>query len=551
MGQAYPDLIRGESLISETLRLEETRFRKTLDRGLKLFEEESASLKEGDELDGGVAFKLYDTYGFPLDLTEDALKSRGISVNVDGFDDAMKRQREEARRNWKGSGDIADDSIWFELSDEIGASEFLGYNREAATGEITSIIKDGQKVMRLEKGETGMVLLNQTPFYAESGGQVGDTGVIHSDDGAFEVSDTLKKLGSLFVHLGSVQSGALEVGQSVQLEVDHQRRTAIRANHSATHLLHEALRLTLGEHVAQKGSLVDDGRLRFDFSHNKPMDNLEIAEVERLANEIILQNAPVETRLMAVDDAIEAGAMALFGEKYGDEVRVVSMGTRISGDRAGETYSMELCGGTHVNNTGEIGLVHIVNEGAVASGVRRVEALTGTQARAYLKSQEKLLQDAAATLKVPPQQLVERLESLVNERRQLNQQVSDLKKQMAMGGRTGQAQEIETIAGISFMGKVIEDLPAKDLRSLVDAGKKSVQSGIVVIVGKSDGKAGISVGVTEDLTDKYSAVDLVRVGSEALGGKGGGGRPDMAQAGGPEADKAEAALEKIKEALAG
>lgn len=551
MGQAYPDLIRGESLISETLRLEETRFRKTLDRGLKLLEEESANLKQGDELDGGVAFKLYDTYGFPLDLTEDALKSRGISVNVDGFDDAMKRQREEARRNWKGSGDTADDSIWFELSDEIGASEFLGYNREAATGEITSIIKDGQKVMRLEKGETGMVLLNQTPFYAESGGQVGDTGVIHSDDGAFEVSDTLKKLGSLFVHLGSVQSGALEVGQSVQLEVDHQRRTAIRANHSATHLLHEALRLTLGEHVAQKGSLVDDGRLRFDFSHNKPMDNLEIAEVERLANEIILQNAPVETRLMAVDDAIEAGAMALFGEKYGDEVRVVSMGTRISGDRAGETYSMELCGGTHVNNTGEIGLVHIVNEGAVASGVRRVEALTGTQARAYLKSQEKLLQDAAATLKVPPQQLVERLESLVNERRQLNQQVSDLKKQMAMGGRAGQDQEIETIAGISFMGKVIEDLPAKDLRSLVDAGKKSVQSGIVVIVGKSDGKAGISVGVTEDLTDKYSAVDLVRVGSEALGGKGGGGRPDMAQAGGPEADKAEAALEKIKEALAG
>lgn len=551
MGQAYPDLVRGESLISETLRLEETRFRKTLDRGLKLLDEESSDLKDGDVLDGHVAFKLYDTYGFPLDLTEDALKARGITVNTDGFDDAMKLQREEARRNWKGSGDTADDSIWFGLADKIGASEFLGYNREIGEGEISALLKDGVEVNSLSAGESGMIILNQTPFYAESGGQVGDTGVIKWDDGSFSVSDTLKKLGSIFVHLGEVKSGSLTVGDTVSLEVDHQRRSAIRSNHSATHLLHEALRVTLGDHVAQKGSLVDDGRLRFDFSHNKPMGDEEIAQVEQMANEIILQNAPVETRLMAVDDAIEAGAMALFGEKYGDEVRVVSMGTNLHGDTAGRTYSMELCGGTHVSNTGEIGLVHIVNEGAVASGVRRLEALTGTEARRYLKDQERLLQEAAATLKVPPAQLSERLETLVAERRQLSQQVSDLKKQMAMGGAAGEANEIEEISGVSFMGKVIEDLPAKELRSLVDAGKKSIKSGVVVIVGKADGKAGISVGVTEDLTDKISAVDLVRIGSEALGGKGGGGRPDMAQAGGPDAEKADHALAEIKKALAG
>ncbi|GAA6210433.1 alanine--tRNA ligase [Hyphomicrobiales bacterium 4NK60-0047b] len=550
MGQAYPDLVRGESLISETLHLEEQRFRKTLERGLKLLDEESADLKSGDALEGGVAFKLYDTYGFPLDLTEDALKARGITVEKKGFDEAMAFQKAEAKKNWKGSGDTADDSVWFGLQDELGATEFLGYSHEEGEGGLVAIVKDGEVATSLKKGEEGSLLFNQTPFYAESGGQVGDKGrIVFADGSEFVVSDTLKKLGNLFVHMGTLEKGAIKVGQSAVLAVDGTRRTAIRSNHSATHLLHEALRETLGDHVAQKGSLVDDGRLRFDFSHTKPMDLDEIKRVENLANEIVLQNAPVETRLMAVDDAKEAGAMALFGEKYGEEVRVVSMGSALHGEKAGKVYSLELCGGTHVTRTGDIGLVHVINESAVASGVRRLEALTGEAARAFLAGQDQMVKDASAALKVPPVQLVERLESLVAERRKLENQVSDLKKQMAMGGSDGNAEAVEEISGVSFMGRVIEDLPAKDLRSLVDEAKKTVKSGIVVIIGKSDGKAGISVGVTDDLTDKFSAVDLVRIGSEALGGKGGGGRPDMAQAGGPDADRADHALEQIKKAI--
>jgi alanyl-tRNA synthetase len=550
MGQAYPDLVRGESLISETLHLEETRFRKTLERGLKLLDEESAELKSGDEFDGGIAFKLYDTYGFPLDLTEDALKARGITVERTGFDEAMAQQKAEAKKNWKGSGDTADESVWFGLQDEVGGTEFLGYKHEEGEGGLVAIVKDGEVVSSLKKGEEASLLFNQTPFYAESGGQIGDKGrITFADGGEFVVSDTLKKLGNLFVHMGKLEKGSIKVGQSAVLTVDESRRTAIRSNHSATHLLHEALRETLGDHVAQKGSLVDDGRLRFDFSHTKPMDEEEIRKVENLANEIVIQNAPVETRLMGVDDAIEAGAMALFGEKYGEEVRVVSMGTAVHGEKAGKVYSLELCGGTHVNRTGDIGLVHVVNESAVASGVRRIEALTGEAARLHLASQEQLVKDAAATLKVPPVKLVERLEGLVAERRKLETQVSELKKQLAMGGSGGEAEQVEEISGVSFMGKVIDDLPAKELRSLVDQGKQTVKSGIVVIIGKSDGKAGISVGVTDDLTDKFSAVDLVRIGSAALGGKGGGGRPDMAQAGGPDAGKAEDALKQIKQAI--
>ncbi len=550
MGQAYPDLVRGESLISETLHLEEQRFRKTLERGLKLLDEESADLKSGDALEGGVAFKLYDTYGFPLDLTEDALKARGITVEKKGFDEAMALQKAEAKKNWKGSGDTADDSVWFGLQDELGATEFLGYSHEEGEGGLVAIVKDGEVATSLKKGEEASLLFNQTPFYAESGGQVGDKGrIVFADGSEFVVSDTLKKLGNLFVHMGTLEKGTIKVGQSAVLTVDGTRRTAIRSNHSATHLLHEALRETLGDHVAQKGSLVDDGRLRFDFSHTKPMDEEEIKRVENLANEIVLQNAPVETRLMAVDDAKEAGAMALFGEKYGEEVRVVSMGTALHGEKAGKVYSLELCGGTHVTRTGDIGLVHVVNESAVASGVRRLEALTGEAARAFLAGQDQMVKDASAALKVQPVQLVERLESLVAERRKLETQVSDLKKQMAMGGSDGSADAVEEISGVSFMGRVIEDLPAKDLRSLVDEAKKTVKTGIVVIIGKSDGKAGISVGVTDDLTDKFSAVDLVRIGSAALGGKGGGGRPDMAQAGGPDADKAEDALQQIKQAI--
>ncbi len=550
MGQAYPDLVRGESLITETLMLEETRFRKTLERGLKLLDEESEGLSKGDTFKGDVAFKLYDTYGFPLDLTEDALKARGIDVDQDGFNAAMELQRQEARKNWKGSGDAADESVWFEILEAHGATDFLGYAQEKGEGEILALVKDGKQTKTLKKGDEASLILNQTPFYGESGGQVGDAGVISlGKDMVFKVTDTQKKLGQLFVHQGIVEKGTVELGQAVTMVVNHERRSAIRANHSATHLLHEALRETLGSHVAQKGSLVDDTRLRFDFSHPKPMNQEEITQIEQLANEIILQNAPVETRLMAVDDAIEAGAMALFGEKYGDEVRVVTMGTALQGEKQGQVYSMELCGGTHVANTGQIGLVHVVNEGAVASGVRRIEALTGDTARKHLSNQEQLVKDLAASLKVAPHQLQERVDSLMAERRQLTTQVSDLKKKMAMGDTSSSSQEVEDVAGIAFLGKVIEDLPAKELRSMVDAGKKSVGSGVVVIVGTSDGKAGISVGVTDDLTNKLSAVDLVRIGSSTLGGKGGGGRPDMAQAGGPDVSKAQAAVDEIKSAL--
>ena len=551
MGQAYPDLVRAESLITETLLLEETRFRKTLERGLRLLDEETEGLEAGAELDGAVAFKLYDTYGFPLDLTEDALKARGIGVDEDGFQSAMQKQREDARKNWKGSGDAADESLWFELLDTHGASDFLGYGQEIGEGEVVAIVKAGELVDTLKEGERAGVLLNQTVFYAESGGQVGDTGRIHlGREISFRVEDTQKKLGGLYVHYGQLEKGALQRGQAVLLEVDHERRSSIRANHSATHLLHEALRETLGDHVAQKGSLVDDGRLRFDFSHSKPMNEDEIAVVEEMANQIIMQNSPVETRLMAVDDAIAAGAMALFGEKYGDEVRVVSMGTAIEGEKAGKVYSLELCGGTHVRRTGEIGLVRVISEGAVASGVRRIEALTGRAARQFLSGQDERVKKLAGVLKAQPEQLVERVESLVQERRNLTAQISELKKQLAMGSGGAKASEAEEVNGVSFLGKVIADLPAKDLRGLVDEGKKSVRSGIVVMVGTFEGKAGVSVGVTDDLTEKFNAVDLVRVASEALGGRGGGGRPDMAQAGGPDAGAASEAIEKIKAAIA-
>ncbi len=553
MGQAYTDLVRGEGLIGETLHLEEKRFRKTLERGLKLLDEATGEMKSGDELDGGTAFKLYDTYGFPLDLTEDALKARGITIDKSAFNEAMKLQKEEAKKNWKGSGDTADDTIWFGLQDEFGGSEFLGYSHETGEGELIAIVKDGAVVKSLKKNDEAALLFNQTPFYAESGGQVGDQGVIRLGDKAvFRVTDTQKKLGNLFVHYGVLENDSAKVGQTALMEVDGKRRSAIRANHSATHLLHEALRETLGDHVAQKGSLVDDGRLRFDFSHTKPMDGDEIKRVEELANEIVLQNAPVETRLMAVDDAIEAGAMALFGEKYGEEVRVVSMGTAKQGEKAGKVYSLELCGGTHVKQTGDIGLVHVLAESAVASGVRRIEALTGDAARSYLGSQEQLVREASSILKVSPAQLLERIETLVSERKQLNADVSKMKKQIALGGGGSSGDDagtIEQVNGVAFMGRVLDDLPAKELRSLVDDAKGKIKSGVVVIIGRFEGKAGISVGVTDDMTDKISAVDLVRLGSEALGGKGGGGRPDMAQAGGPDGAKADAALNKIKQAL--
>jgi alanyl-tRNA synthetase len=551
MGQAYPELQRAETLISETLKLEESRFRKTLERGLAILDEESRGLKSGDRLKGETAFTLYDTYGFPLDLTQDALRPRGISVDTDTFSAAMERQRETARASWTGSGEAATETVWFGLREKVGATEFLGYETETAEGVVAAVVKDGKEVEALSKGEIGAVILNQTPFYAESGGQIGDTGVMSAEGVRFRVTDTQKKAGDLFVHSGTVEEGTLKVGAELSLEVDHARRTAIRRNHSATHLLHEALRQVLGDHVAQKGSLVAPGRLRFDFSHPKPMTPDEIEQVEDIANDYVLQNSPVTTRLMALEDARASGARALFGEKYGDEVRVVAMGEG-GGNALG--WSVELCGGTHVRRTGDIGLIAGVTDSGVASGVRRIEALTGTAARKAAQHMSQLAKAASSELKVSVEDLPDRLAQVLDERRRLERELSEAKKKLAMGGgaRSDGADGVRTVGDIKFFGRAVEGIELKDLKSLVDEGKKQVGSGVVAIVGVTgEGKAGIVVGVTPDLTARFSAVDLVRKGSEVLGGKGGGGRPDMAQAGGPDGGKADAALDAIAAVLGG
>jgi alanyl-tRNA synthetase len=553
MGRAYPELERGQSLIEETLKLEETRFRETLERGLRLLDDATKGLKRGDTLPGEVAFKLYDTYGFPYDLTEDALKARGIGVDAGGFAAAMERQREEARKSWAGSGEAATEQLWFELKKELGATEFLGYETETASGEIVALIKDGARVQELKQGERGIVLVNQTPFYAESGGQVGDRGVMTGPKGAiFRVEDTQKKLHALYLHDGVVETGSLRLGEEVALDVDHARRTPTRAHHSATHLLHEALRRVLGTHVAQKGSLVEPGRLRFDFSHPKPMTHQEIRAVEDMVNAMILQNAPVETHLMTPDEAIAKGALALFGEKYGEEVRVVSMGFDPDSTRAGRAYSIELCGGTHVRRTGDIGLLKIVSESAVASGVRRIEALTGDAARAYLAAQDERVREAAELLKVSPDEVVERLAAVIDERRKLERQLAEAKRALALGGGGAAAQPVRELGNTKLLARVVHGVAPKDLRGLVDEAKKQIGSGIAAIVGVSEeGKAALVVGVTPDLASTYDAVELARIGAEALGGKGGGGRPDMAQAGGPDGARADRALDAIAAKIAG
>jgi alanyl-tRNA synthetase len=553
MGQAYPELVRGQPLITETLKLEETRFRKTLARGLTLLSEATDTMSTGDRLDGETAFKLYDTYGFPLDLTQDALRQRGISVDTDGFNTAMERQKAEARANWAGSGEAATEAVWFSVKDKVGATEFLGYDTEQAEGVVASLVKDGTVVQSADEGDAVDVVVNQTPFYGESGGQVGDAGTMSGEGFVIEISDTQKKGDGLFVHSGKVTKGSVKTGAAVEMKVDHERRTRLRSNHSATHLIHEALREVLGTHVAQKGSLVAPERLRFDFSHPKPISAEELERVETMANEIVTQNSPVVTRLMAVDDAIAEGAMALFGEKYGDEVRVVSMGTGLHGDKAGKSYSTELCGGTHVGATGDIGLVRLVSEGAVASGVRRIEALTGEAARRHLDEQDRRLKAIASALKVSPADALSRVEALVEERRKLERELTEARKKLALGGGStgnGAVAENETVAGVGFMGRVVSGVSPKDLKPLADEGKKSLGSGIVVFVGAADdGKASVVVGVTDDLTQRFSAVDLVRVASAVLGGQGGGGRADMAQAGGPDATKAQAAIDAVKTAL--
>ncbi len=552
MGQAYPELTRAEALITETLKLEETRFRATLERGLAILDDKSAGLKKGAMLDGETAFTLYDTYGFPLDLTQDALRARGIGVDLAAFNDAMERQREKARASWAGSGEAAQETVWFGLREKAGATEFLGYETESAEGVVAALVKDGKSVTELKKGDSGAVVMNQTPFYGELGGQVGDTGEMRREGVRLAVTDTQKKAGDVFVHMVKVDEGAVKVGDPLLMEVEHTRRAAIRANHSATHILHEALRQVLGDHVAQKGSLVAPDRLRFDFSHPKPITAAELERVEDIANDIVLQNAPVTTRLMALDDARASGARALFGEKYGDEVRVVAMGEG-SGNTLG--WSVELCGGTHVKRTGDIGLITGLSDSGVAAGVRRLEALTGKVARKSADHQVQIAKAVAGELKTPLEDMPARVAALLDERKKLERELTDAKKKLAMGGG-GAAKSaddgVRQVNGVKLIARSVTGIELKDLRSLADEGKKQVGSGIVAIVGLSaDGKAGIVVGVTEDLTKRFNAVDLVKKGAEALGGKGGGGRPDMAQAGGPDGSKAEDALKAIEAALGG
>jgi alanyl-tRNA synthetase len=561
MGQAYPELVRAENLIEETLRLEETRFRKTLERGLVILDEKSSSLKKGDMFDGDTAFTLYDTYGFPLDLTQDALRNRGIGVDIASFTDAMDRQRAKARAAWSGSGDTASENVWFPLREKLGAAEFLGYETESAEGVVAGLVKDGKEVESLKTGETGAIVLNQTPFYAESGGQVGDTGLMTGEGVRFRVTDTQKKAGDLFVHVGTVEQGTLKPGTALLLQVDHARRSSIRANHSATHLLHEALRQVLGDHIAQRGSLVAPDRLRFDFVHQKPITADELSRIEDIANDVVLENGEVMTRLMAVDDAREAGARALFGEKYGDEVRVVSMGNAARDGAASNAlgWSVELCGGTHVRRTGDIGLISVTGESAVSSGVRRIEALTGNHARKHANDSMALAKSAASELRTTLDDMPARIAALMEERKKLERDLSEARKKLAMGGgaavTNGAATSpagVREAGGVKLMARAVEGIEMKDLKSLADDGKKQLGSGVVAIVGVTeDGKAGVVVGVTSDLTSRFNAVDLVRLASEALGGKGGGGRPDMAQAGGPDGTKADAALSAIEKAMAG
>jgi alanyl-tRNA synthetase len=546
MGTAYPELPRAQPLISETLRFEETNFKQTLDRGLRLLEDETARLGPGEELPGEVAFRLYDTYGFPLDLTEDVLRGQGRSVAVEGFAAAMQRQRDEARRSWVGSGEAATEGVWFALREEVGATEFLGYETENAEGVVMAIMRDGRRVTRADSGDEIGVIINQTPFYAEAGGQVGDTGVIFSSSGAeLAVRDTVKKAGDLHVHLGTVTRGSLKVGEAVELRVDGSRRRLLRANHSVTHLLHQALRRRLGEHVTQKGSLVAPDRLRFDFSHPRPLTQEDIRAIEAEVNERIRANSVVRTRLLTPDRAVTEGALALFGEKYGDEVRVVAMGGASDDERP---FSVELCGGTHVGRTGDIGLFKIVAEMAIASGVRRIEALTGAAAEAYLAEEEGVLREAAAALRTTPSELPTRIVNLVEERRRLERELSEARRALANAGPSTKSPD-KRIGDIAFDGRVVDGVPGRELKSLADDLKRRIGSGVVAVVSRADGKAAIVVGVTADLTGRFDAVELVRLGAEALGGKGGGGRADMAQAGGPDAARAETALAAVEGAI--
>jgi alanyl-tRNA synthetase len=547
MGLAYPELLRAQPLIEATLAQEETRFRQTLANGLKLLDEATGKLGEGGTLPGETAFKLYDTYGFPYDLTEDALRSRGIGVDRSGFDTAMAEQKAKARAAWKGSGSKASEDVWFDLAEQHGATEFTGYSGDEGEGVVLALVKDGQRVERAEIGETIEVLLNQTPFYGESGGQIGDTGKLTTLKGFVgEVEDTSKPLGKLHVLRTKVVAGEISLGETVHQKVDAERRDRVRANHSATHLLHAALRRRLGTHVTQKGSLVAPDYFRFDFSHPKALSREDIDAVEAEVNAQIRSNEPVTTRLMTPDEAISAGAMALFGEKYGDEVRVLSMGQLDEAD-----YSVELCGGTHVRALGDIQLLKIIAESAVSSGVRRIEALTGEAARRWLTERDARLREAAAALKSSPDEVPARIAALVEERKRLERELADAKKALAMGGGAAKSDAAapDEVNGYKFIGQVVEGLDPKDLRAAVDDMKKRLGSGIGTLVAVNDGRASVAVGVTDDLAGQISAVDLVKAAVAALGGQGGGGRPDMAQGGGPDGSQADEALKAVRDAL--
>ena len=545
MGTAYTELQRAEKLIVETLLLEETRFKQMLERGLGLLAEETARLGSSQPLPGAVAFRLYDTFGFPLDLTQDALREEGRGVDLAGFEAAMAEQRTRARAAWAGSGEAATELVWFELEEQIGATEFLGYSTESAEAEIRALVVNGTPVQTAPAGSDVAVVLNQTPFYGESGGQVGDTGVITGPDGLLiRITDSQRKLGDLFVHLGRVETGAAEVGTAVVAEVDHVRRTAIRAHHSATHLLHEALRRKLGTHVTQKGSLNAPDRLRFDISQPRPITGDELAWVESEVNARVRENTEVVTRLMTPEAAVELGAMALFGEKYGDEVRVVAMGSPEGNKGA---WSIELCGGTHVRRTGDIGYFKIVSEGAVAAGVRRIEAVTGAAAEAVLAETQHRLNEAAQALRTAPAEVPDRIAALLEDRRKLERQITELQKKLATGGGS---EAVEEVNGVKLAARNMGEVPARDLKGLADAIGKQLGSGVVALVSTAEGKASIVVGVSPDLAGKVSAVDLVRAAAAAVGGKGGGGRPDLAQAGGPDGSKADEALAAIRTVLA-
>ena len=551
MGAAYPELGQAQALIEETLRAEETRFRQTLDRGLKLLDEELISLPDGADLPGATAFKLYDTFGFPLDLTQDALREKDRGVDTDGFDAAMAEQKAKARAAWSGTGEAADAQVWFDIADAHGATDFLGYDTENAEGQIIAIIKDGVQVQTAKAGDEVQIVLNQTPFYAESGGQVGDMGQISFDGNLATVTDT-KKQADVFIHFCSIQSGELNVGAGVELAVDPTRRGQIRANHSATHLLHEALRGTLGEHVAQRGSLNAPDRLRFDFSHNAAISLEDLQRVEAEVNSYIRQNTAVETRVMTPDDARDMGAQALFGEKYGDEVRVVSMGRADTGKGAdGKTYSLELCGGTHVRQTGDIGVFVALGDSASSAGVRRIEALTGAAAFDYLSAQDQRLAQVATSLKAQPADVAERVKSLMDERKALQNEVAQLRRELAMSGGAAAAPAVEEVNGTAFQAQVLQGVTGKDLPGIIDEMKSQMGSGAVLLIADAGEKVAVAAGVTDDKTATVSAVDLVKAAVAEMGGKGGGGRPDMAQGGAKDISGADAAMTAARKVLEG